>query len=297
MDTNKVNKLSLLQILLIISGILWFGVLAGTVYIMPDISKTSKEEIRRVIYKDTLTKPDLEFNEGKLIPGVQIADVTLPSEKLLTKGSELYKSTCASCHGETGKGDGVGGANLTPKPRNFHEKSGWKNGREIFAMFKTIQEGIPGSGMTAYEFLPVEDRIGVIYYIRTLAKDFPPVTEEEIIKIDQTYDITSNRKGGASIPVKVAKEKVVNEHKSNIDLVIQKIENSSEPGYELFNKLVYSKINVVQTLIGNQNWKNDVQLFAKVATTNINSNGFKPAIARLNSSQMSELYNFLKLQF
>ena len=33
-------------------------------------------------------------------------------------------------------------------------------------MFKTLAEGINGSGMTAYEFLPIEDRFGVIHYIR-----------------------------------------------------------------------------------------------------------------------------------
>jgi len=38
-----------------------------------------------------------------------------------------------------------------------------ENGREIAALFKTLQEGIPGSGMSAYEFLPVEERFAIIY--------------------------------------------------------------------------------------------------------------------------------------
>lgn len=32
---------------------------------------------------------------------------------------DLYRSRCTLCHGETGHGDGPGGAALTPKPRVF----------------------------------------------------------------------------------------------------------------------------------------------------------------------------------
>lgn len=31
----------------------------------------------------------------------------------------LFKSTCSTCHGVDGRGDGPGAAALTPKPRNF----------------------------------------------------------------------------------------------------------------------------------------------------------------------------------
>ncbi len=32
---------------------------------------------------------------------------------------ELFKTRCAQCHGETGKGNGPGAAALNPKPRNY----------------------------------------------------------------------------------------------------------------------------------------------------------------------------------
>ena len=38
---------------------------------------------------------------------------------------EVYKSRCATCHGEAGKGDGPAGAALNPKPRNYTDKEGW----------------------------------------------------------------------------------------------------------------------------------------------------------------------------
>lgn len=41
----------------------------------------------------------------------------------LTKARSVFKSTCSTCHGVDGRGDGPGAATLTPKPRNFHDKA------------------------------------------------------------------------------------------------------------------------------------------------------------------------------
>src|SRR5262245_51570160 len=38
-----------------------------------------------------------------------------------SEGAEVYNTYCASCHGETGKGDGVAGASLEPKPKDLSE--------------------------------------------------------------------------------------------------------------------------------------------------------------------------------
>jgi mono/diheme cytochrome c family protein len=37
----------------------------------------------------------------------------------LAKGKETFKMICATCHGETGKGDGPGGQGIQPPPRDF----------------------------------------------------------------------------------------------------------------------------------------------------------------------------------
>lgn len=37
----------------------------------------------------------------------------------IAKGKETFKMICATCHGETGKGDGPGGQGLQPPPRDF----------------------------------------------------------------------------------------------------------------------------------------------------------------------------------
>ncbi|MGE5363694.1 MAG: c-type cytochrome [Bacteroidota bacterium] len=116
---------------------------------------------------------------GRATAAADIGDITKPSAELLKAGETLFKSTCASCHGEQGMGNGVAGASLNPPPRNFHKTEGWKNGRGFSEMYKTLEEGIPGSGMPAYEYLPARDRIAVIHYIRSLTSNFPAITQDE----------------------------------------------------------------------------------------------------------------------
>ena len=35
----------------------------------------------------------------------------------------MFKTVCATCHGESGRGDGPGAAALSPKPRNYTDKA------------------------------------------------------------------------------------------------------------------------------------------------------------------------------
>jgi mono/diheme cytochrome c family protein len=37
----------------------------------------------------------------------------------LERGGKLFKTYCASCHGEKGKGDGTAGTGITPKPSDL----------------------------------------------------------------------------------------------------------------------------------------------------------------------------------
>lgn len=65
------------------------------------------------------------------------------------EGKKLYDQMCAICHGAKGKGDGIGGAALNPKPANFASETiqaqtdgaiFWKltNGRAPMAAYKDI---------------------------------------------------------------------------------------------------------------------------------------------------------------
>jgi mono/diheme cytochrome c family protein len=44
----------------------------------------------------------------------------VPADKAsLERGGKLYKTHCAACHGEKGRGDGPAGAGLTPRPADL----------------------------------------------------------------------------------------------------------------------------------------------------------------------------------
>lgn len=88
--------------------------------------------------------------------------------ELVAKGKEIFNVNCAVCHGAEGKGDGVGGQALNPKPRNFHlPASAWKNGTSGKSIYVTLSYGIPGSGMAAYKSLPPGDRWALVHYVQT----------------------------------------------------------------------------------------------------------------------------------
>ena len=92
-------------------------------------------------------------------------------EAAANPGQELFSQNCASCHGDSGAGDGPAGANLNPKPRNYKTPSAeWKNGSTAEGITKTLNEGIPGSGMVSYAHLGEENIKLLAEYVITLTK-------------------------------------------------------------------------------------------------------------------------------
>ncbi|MDQ1265731.1 MAG: hypothetical protein QG635_882 [Bacteroidota bacterium] len=290
-------KLNLLTFLGIIAGMIWLFVFMYYMNQVPDINKVTKIEIQSVIDRDTAKAPPLDIIKGKPMPGVNVMDVGYSNQKLLAIGDSLFKTTCASCHGEKGLGDGAAGATLTPKPRNFHSPDGWKNGQNISALYKTLEEGIPGSGMTAYEFLPVEDRFALIHYIRNMAAGYPAITEAELKQIDDIYDLASPRLSASQIPLKLAEAKMSGETKDfsvEIDKLINKLDDNNTVALKLLNNVAADKRRMLTTLLRNKAWERDFNFFIQLISDNPVISGFKPSAMKLTKEQISELHSFLK---
>ena len=86
------------------------------------------------------------------------------------KGKETFQSTCATCHGTDGKGDGPGAAALNPKPRNLTDAA-YMSTQTNKLLFKVISEGGAAAqlspAMPAWSgVLSEQDRWNVIAYIR-----------------------------------------------------------------------------------------------------------------------------------
>ena len=84
-------------------------------------------------------------------------------------GKTVYmEKGCVTCHGAEGKGDGPVGAALKPKPRNFSDAA-WKNGTDLASVIKSINTGIPGTGMAPYKGNLTDEEIkSVAEYVRKL---------------------------------------------------------------------------------------------------------------------------------
>jgi mono/diheme cytochrome c family protein len=82
------------------------------------------------------------------------------------RGAEVYKVYCASCHGETGLGDGVAGASLAPAPKNLVEL---QSGVEDDYLFWRISTGKNGTAMVAWRGVLTDEQIWqVVSFIRML---------------------------------------------------------------------------------------------------------------------------------
>jgi len=83
------------------------------------------------------------------------------------KGKKIYTQMCVICHGAKGKGDGVAGASLTPKPADF--TSDIIQAESDGAIFWKITEG--KAPMAGYkELLTETQRWELVNYIRTFKK-------------------------------------------------------------------------------------------------------------------------------
>lgn len=115
-----------------------------------------------------------------------IADKVAPQgEEQIEKGKEIYATTCASCHGDDGKGDGLAAAALTPGPRDFHveDAEDWTNSPSALSVFNSITNGVPGTSMAAYENLSEDDRWALTQLVLQWVPDDVRIdpTEEQIV--------------------------------------------------------------------------------------------------------------------
>jgi mono/diheme cytochrome c family protein len=88
------------------------------------------------------------------------------SAKVAEQGKKLSQASCVSCHGATGKGDGVAAVALDPKPADWTSKK--IQAETDGQLFWKITNG--RGAMPAWRHLPESDRWALVQYIRTLKK-------------------------------------------------------------------------------------------------------------------------------
>ncbi|MBX3044588.1 MAG: cytochrome c [Candidatus Kapabacteria bacterium] len=278
-------------VLIIIGGLYW-------VYNLDWAYKNSLKPV--VLQRDTVAEP-LVMKSGSIMEGVDVKVVSQSTPELVKKGEELYKANCSSCHGDNGEGNGIAGKGLNPVPRNFKQNDGWKNGSNISGMWKTLEEGIAGGGMVAYDYLPVLDRFALIHYIHSLMNDFPKDSDSELEALDLAYRLSEGKETSNQIPVSNAKAAVENDFKAVNEKAGQIEKNlifyRNEPGAKLILEHSIDNRKLIISLLRSDSWRSSSKALAGELASNINTNGAKASVLRLNSSEIAKMHEFLLRTF
>jgi mono/diheme cytochrome c family protein len=86
----------------------------------------------------------------------------------VAEGDALFRSNCASCHGDRADGHGVAAAGLVPPPANFRGSDLLAHHSDAY-LFHRISDGKPGTAMPSFRGALAEgERWAVIAYLRSL---------------------------------------------------------------------------------------------------------------------------------
>ena len=271
--------------------ILLFGI-----YFVTNLNQISFNEQAVGLTDTTNIKKEIELKKGSISVSVDLKLIKNPTPDFTANGKKLYEAACMACHGDKGLGDGTAGAMLNPKPRNLTSTDGWTFGRNIDQLYKALQEGIIKNGMAAYEYLPANDRLAILSYIRTFTQ-FPPVTDEQVVSLDLTYRLSKGTVLPNKIPVRIAANKLIDENSlSNKQLLRfeSKIyQSQGNAGADILkkNSLDYKK---VFTSFSRLVAKQSLDKYVSVVIANPVNAGFSPAVVQLSKEEWKMLYDYLK---
>lgn len=275
---------------------LFIGMVIGANYIL-SFNSIKRNEMTPVVLADSSQFfTDIPMQRGAVLPPVDVKQAVIPTKEKINRGAILFKQNCVSCHGEDGKGDGVSAASMKVKPRNFHSSEGWKFGRKISTIYKTLQNGIPESGMPAFNYTPPQDRFDIILYVRTFANDFPPANPADLDQLEKTYNLSQPTQLPAHIPIAMAMEKIETENKDKVAEVdsfsaAMAGKETTDRGAKIAMEVCRDKDKLVTAALAAQGRSLDD--FIKTVSSDPVMIGFKVDVLRLSGDDWSALYSFL----
>ena len=116
-----------------------------------------------------------------------------------SKGKLLYKTNCASCHGDTGAGDGpsVSEGLMDPMPRSFRDQR--LNSIAPYQVYNAVTFGVEGTDMPAHETLDMQERWAVSFFVFSLQEDFSPLEPRREFKLNLRELATQSKQELASV--------------------------------------------------------------------------------------------------
>jgi mono/diheme cytochrome c family protein len=96
-------------------------------------------------------------------PALEIATNARDREANVRRGAVVFMANCAGCHGDDGRGNGVAGQALLPKPTNL-TAARFSDG----FLRQTLWNGVRGAPMPSWRKLPLRDLSAVAAYVQSL---------------------------------------------------------------------------------------------------------------------------------
>lgn len=304
-NKKKFNVFDLFRDVEKLYGILYMLLLAFILFLGTKYVKTL--DYNKLFYTEGLLAADsnmrveLTSKKGSITSPIDVMKVSVATPDMLSKGKDLYTTNCASCHGETGAGNGPAGTSLNPPPRNFVNPQPWKIGPKISDMYVTLQEGIPNTGMASFSTMLPEDRFAIIQYVHTFNPTYPKDSPEDLAKLDEKYSLSKGLKLANQIPLKVAIELELLDYdtlKADMNAVYANLEsNKNDSATIVFNEFVSNKNKVLNSLASNMKWNESPEEFSKFVGTEPLLKGFKASVYQMSAEQTNQLYAYLKSLF
>jgi cytochrome c oxidase cbb3-type subunit 2 len=116
----------------------------------------------------------------------------------LERGKQLFTKHCAGCHGDDGRGNGIGAAHLMPRPRDFtvgkfkYRSTPVGNLPLDGDLYAAIWRGLPGTAMPSWRELADEQIWTLVDYVKTFYEGDKTFNDRNAVTIVQPPHVDPN---------------------------------------------------------------------------------------------------------
>jgi mono/diheme cytochrome c family protein len=267
------------------------------IYYAHQMTTVGKNSVPPALFADTSASvQDIPLQRPRELPPVDVTKVAQPSDELIAQGQELFSANCSSCHGESGRGDGPAGLQLTPPPRNFHAASGWINGPSVSGIYKTLEEGIAGSGMASYNYLPPIDRFALAHFVRTYVPNPPPPSTAALQQLELTYQLSRGLSVPGQIPVRKAAEILLRQNQPVIESIRRagaQVRNDPSAGARLLRRSTHDLDRALAAFLARRGPFPTEPEFQTMVLAEPVALGFEARVARFTPQEWALVYDYL----